>query len=96
MNYYRLMFIVVRITLEAFRETASRATVATVAIFCENLLVGASPKPGITSGQFDTQCNYKFYDYQEFEQLDSIDATLIDGRPITLFLYQFEQQENLK
>ena len=34
-----------------FFHLASRATVAIVAIFCENLLVGASPKPGMTSGQ---------------------------------------------
>lgn len=37
----------------------------------------------------DTQCNYGFYDSQGFEQLDSIDVTLIDGRQMTLFLYQY-------
>lgn len=44
----------------------------------------------------DTQCNYKFYDYQGFERLDSKELTLNDGRHMTLFLYQFKQQENLQ
>lgn len=39
----------------------------------------------------DTQCNYKFYDHQGFERLDSVDAMLNDGHGITLFLYKLEQ-----